>query len=346
MTDERADATPNEDPANPEVPPVGDETQPVATPSDVPVETERTATGSPTISDESAQTRPTVDEQPTHKMARDAADEDTQITHVAEHPEAVPVTPQQAQADKFFDDHTDPAHATPYPEAVPTTPYYGAPAQHAYEPQPGHPSQPGYPPYTSAPSQPGGQTPARKRRGALVGMIIVAIVAFLLGGGSVLAYTSIQANAQAQALVQAQALSHTQIQDVLQKYCDGVKTANAQEIYDTLSSDAKTHSSLNDIQRIFDGLNSLNALDPNSSIKLSDCTSSNIKLSDKLATATVAVTISSTFNGQTTSTATPSLVSLVPEQNQWKIDFSGLTQPQVSPNFSGGGIQPTPTPSN
>jgi hypothetical protein len=47
------------------------------------------------------------------------------------------------------------------------------------------------------------------------------------------------------------------------------------------------------------------------------------------------------FENQTTTITSPMLVSLVLENNQWKIDFSNFAQPQPTINLPGF-LTPTP----
>lgn len=189
--------------------------------------------------------------------------------------------------------------------------------------------------YTPQPGQafPIQQATTLPKRSPLLWLILVAIIAFVLGGSSVFAYSAIRTQAQIPSP-----------NGTLQKYCDGVKAANAQEIYDTLSQHAKVNISLADIQRTFDAFNFANTVSPDTSIKYGDCTISDIHTSDALAVATVTLSLNLTFQGQTTSLPIASLVSLVQENNQWKVDFSNLTQPQSGLNFPG--LPATPTPSS
>jgi hypothetical protein len=166
------------------------------------------------------------------------------------------------------------------------------------------------------PGQPGGSASATKRRHTFLWIMLVALVILLIGGGSVFAYVASQANAPAP-------------NSTLQTYCQGVKTGNAQQIYNLLSQQAKTHTSLDDLTHTFSALNQLSSL----GMKYSDCTFSNVRVSGSLAVATVSLTLSMTLQGQTMSIATPSLVSLVLENGQWKIDFSTITQPQPNINL-------------
>lgn len=269
------------------------------------------------------------DEMDTLTVAPAVADEVTQVTPgtiVAEaellNPAEPQAAPQPAPAQDFeqFGAQTDSIAATPYPASTPVTPQSGAPAfyaQSAYAPQPG---------------QPLALAPATRKRRPLLLIAIVAIVAFLLGSGSVFAYTSVQSQLSSP-------------NSTLQTYCHGVKTANAQEVYDTLSQQARVHTSLDDIRRTFSAFDLLSSLGTDTSMKFGNCTVSNIHVSGSLAVATITMRLDMTFQGQTTSIDSPSLVSLVLENNQWKIDFSSLAQP--APNISGSlfpGGMPTPPP--
>lgn len=325
-----------------------------ATPTQIPAVSEPVADDMPTTaippleSTEATQTmltEATVDEMATVTMTPNVPTATSQVAPMTDLTQVAPTTPQPTQAYEQFGLPTGPAQATPYsgmvaqpPQANNQTlftqntsmpPYTDNTANAAYTLQPGQPF----------PAQPPVQAATPRKRSPLLWMILIALIAFLLGGGSVFAYSAVQAQAQAQAQAQIPSPNVT-----LHKFCDGVKTANAQEIYDTLSQQAKTHTSLDDIQRVFDSFNFLNASSSDTSIKFGNCTVSNLRVSGSLAVATITTSFDMTLQGQSTSIASPSLASLVLEDQQWKIDFSTLTQPQ--PSLTGPSLFLTPTPSS
>lgn len=149
--------------------------------------------------------------------------------------------------------------------------------------------------------------PKKRRYGLWIALIVVLVL--LLAGGSTLTFALTQ--------------SHPTPDSTIQTYCHGVKTSNAQEVYNTLSQQARAKTSLADIQRMFQSLGELSSL----GISYSDCTFSDVHVSGSLAIATVTLTLTMNSEGTSLSVPSASLVSLVLEDNQWKIDFSNLTQP-------------------
>lgn len=332
MDDETTPSASNEEPTptrTPEVAVAAEDNLPSAvTPTEIATEATQTMI-----------TETTPDEMATVTIIPDISAEPTQVAPVA----AVPTAYQSPQAYEQFGTPTQPTHVATYPNMVTLPPQsssqvltnapqsanlasYTNPDIYklntAYIPQPGQPS------FAPAPVQ----ASMPRKRGTLVWMILIALVAFLLGNGSVLAYMAIQ---------QAQ-ISSPNV--TLHKYCDGVNTANAQEIYDTLSQQEKQNVSMADIQRTFDAFNFLNSSSSTSSIKFGNCVASNIHISGSLAVATVTISLEMTLQGQTTSLASPTLVSLVLEDQQWKVDFSNLTQSQ--PDLNVPGLPSTPGSSN
>lgn len=292
----------------------------------------------PTPTEIPAVAEPSNDEMPTQTITPNVPAEAVQVAPVAHFVAGVSTPPQPTQTYEQFGTPTVPTQVTPSSEMIApqlsaqdryaqnvTTPPYANPALYTqnapYVPQPGQPFL----------AQPTAPATVPTKRSPLLWLVLIALIAFLLGGGSVFAYT----------VVQAQTPSPT---PTLQKYCDGVKTANAQEIYDTLSQQAKAHASLDDVQRTFDAINFLNSLSTDTSIKYGDCTSSNLRISGTLAVATVTLSLDMTSQGQTSTIASPTLVSLVLENQQWKVDFSNLAQPQ--PDLNQPSLFPTPTPSS
>lgn len=331
MDDEMTQSNPNEEATPTQIPAVSG---PVA--DDMP-----TTAITPLEATEATQTmltEATVDEMATVTITPNVPTATPQTAPVADLAEILPTTPQPMQTYEQFGMLTEPAQMTPYPGIVAQPPQANNQAQFTQ-----NASVPLYADYTAnasyalQPSQPFSAQPTAQaatpsKRSPLLWMLLIALVAFLLGGGSVFAY-------QALALAQIPSPNGT-----LHKFCDGVNTANAQEIYDTLSQQAKTHTSLDDIQRVFDAFNFLNASSNGTSIKFGNCTTSNLRVSGPLAVATVTLSLDMTLQGQTTSIGTPSLVSLVLENQQWKIDFSSLTQPL--PSLTAPNLFPTPTPSS
>lgn len=271
--------------------------------------------------DVSAGDRPTVSSLPSAEAAPAGAFVPT-----------IQATPQIAPAPVYeqFGAASETVQPFPYAAIGPVTPA-GAQiqsqatalsAQGTFAPYPGQPGQF----YANQPGQPGAQVFARKRR-PLLWVAVALIVIILFGGSAALTY----------ALTQPQTAAPNA---TLQTYCQAIKNADAQGMYNLLSQQAKTHTSLDDLQRTFNSFDTLSSL----GMKISDCTFSDLRVSGSLAVATISLTLSMTFEGQTTTITTPNLVSLVQENNQWKIDFSNFAQPQ--PNINLPGLQLTNVSSN
>src|SRR5260370_22162310 len=122
------------------------------------------------------------------------------------------------------------------------------------------PQQPGFAPY---PAQP----PRKSRTGLWVGIIAIVL---LLGAGSGVAYFVIQGQGSPTA--------------TLQKFCDGYKNLNAQEVYDTLSTGLKAqpNNSEADIQKGF-------GLAQTTGAKISDCAVSNVHQNGSTSTTTITI---------------------------------------------------------
>ena len=194
-----------------------------------------------------------------------------------------------------------------YPQTVAYAPQYAQPGnpQDMYQQPPGSlPLQPG---------QPGLSAPPRKRY-TWLWVLLVAVVGFLLSGGIALA------------IVANLGPGNTPTQ-ALQHYCDGYMTANAQEVYDTLSTPSKAKNSLADIQESIDQLKNFSGL-----AKLTACTVSDVQQNSSGATGTVTLTEKVTFGNL--SVSVPIVMGLVLENNMWKIDVF-----QTHSNF----LFPTPS---
>ena len=141
-------------------------------------------------------------------------------------------------------------------------------------------AQPGYPqdiyqqPSGSLPLQPGqpGLAVPPRKRCTWLWVALVIVVGFLVSGGV------------AFAIVANLGPGNTPTQ-ALQHYCDGYMTANAQEVYDTLSTASKAKNGLADIQESVDQLKNFSGL-----AKLTACTVSDVQQSSSGATGTVTLT--------------------------------------------------------
>lgn len=324
MTDETTVTPPAEEPggtASPEapkpaiagpptsmIPPTDDEATRTHTPPDefataLDAQTDDEATRTSAPADESALA---TDAQATRADATPVAPGEA-----ASSSSTAPVSPEVPPMQSY--EHFGALQPPAYPGVVPTA----LPFQGGYAPYPGQPGLPGqfYPGPPAA--------PVKKRRTILwVALVILALLLF--GGTATLTY----------AFTRPQAPSPNA---TLRAYCQAVKAGDARGIYNLLSQQARVHTSLDDLQNTFDALNQLGSL----GIKYSACTFNDVRVSGSLAVATISLTISMSFESQTATITSPTLVSLVLENNQWKIDFSNFAQPQPKINLPGF-LTPTP----
>jgi hypothetical protein len=261
---------------------------------------------------------PVETDEATQTMATEVSSDDLSTVTTMPSAEAAPAASASAPAPVYEQSGapTEAAQPVSYPGTTPVTPT-GAPTptgnlaafpvQGTFAPYSAQPGQF----YTGQPGQPGTPVPVVKRRRRVVLWVaIVVIVILLCAGSSTLTYALTQPHSPAP-------------NPVLSAYCQAVKSGDAQGIYNLLSQQAKVHTSLDDLQRTFEEFNTLSTL----GMKYSDCAFNNIHVSGALAVATVSLTLSMSFEGQTTTITSPTLVSLVLENNQWKIDFSNFAQP-------------------
>lgn len=196
-----------------------------------------------------------------------------------------------------------------YPQSPAAFGNVNAPGQAPYTPSPsGYPQpQPGYPqtPSVYPQSQPGypqpgtfgqpGYPPERKSRTGLW-VTLVLILLLLVGTGGTFAYFQLRSTPQ----------------KTLAAYCDGWKTNNAQELYDTLSSDQQAKTSVSKIQRAL-GLVTLVG-------GIKDCTVNSVTENGSTATGNVTIVPNRGPAGNVN-------LSLVNENGTWKIADSGNRLP-------------------
>jgi hypothetical protein len=154
--------------------------------------------------------------------------------------------------------------------------------------------------------------------------LLLAVVVFVLGSGTALA------------VVVSQQPGNTPTQ-VLQNYCDGYKTSNAQEIYDSLSTASRKATSLRKIQQGFDVLKLFG-----NTAHISDCTISNVQQQETTASGDVKMTVDVLSGNFSFSTEVRVTMGLVLEDNSWKVDTQQTRliapTPQTTP-----GLLLTPT---
>ena len=182
-----------------------------------------------------------------------------------------------------------------YPAAAPDYPNYGPPQQPYVPPaQPGQYSQPGQTDITAP-----GRTvkPARKSRlGLWIALILVALIIIIAAAG---AYYFVNRSTPTK---------------TLQAYCDAIKTNNAQEAYNQLSSRVKSQTTQQEFTTSFNNAERLLNLPLVGGI--SDCTVSNVQENGSSATGSIVITVK---NG---SRSTPVEASLLNENGTWKINNS------------------------
>jgi pSer/pThr/pTyr-binding forkhead associated (FHA) protein len=180
-----------------------------------------------------------------------------------------------------------------YPAPAPNYPNYDSPQQPYVPPvQAGQYGQPGQSDIT-APGRP--VQPARKSRlGLWIALIIVALL-IIAGGIGAFIYSNRSTPTK-----------------TLQAYCDAIKTNNAQEAYNQLSSRVQSQTTQ---QQFTTNFNTAERL-LNSSLVggISDCTASNVQENGSSATGTVVITVK---NGSKPISSTESLVN---ENGTWKIN--------------------------
>ncbi len=197
------------------------------------------------------------------------------------------------------------------------------PQSHLYQGTAPDTAQPGAPAvlytqsgYASPPAQPGVPMSAPKQRSKLPLIAIVALVVLLLGAGSAFAYVTIQANASTPA-------------KTLQQFCDGLKTQNAQEVYNTFSAEEKAKTSLSQLQQAFDELKNLNL------VKFTACTVGEVQQNDTTAVGQITITTRVTLLGISTDTSVTVPGHLVLENGTWKVnsDPTHISNGTFQPNF-------------
>jgi len=193
-------------------------------------------------------------------------------------------------------------------------------AQGAYAQYPDLTPQPGMP-------YPGAPIPVAKKRRPLLWAIIVIVVVLLVGGGT--AFAIVARNTPTNTPTQA-----------LQQFCHGYQTLNAHEVYGTLSTKARANASEAQLQQAFDLLKGMSNL-----VKISDCTVGSVQQNGSTASSTITITATVSLLGTSTSSSNSLPMSLVLENNTWKIDTSSTAAPNFTmPTFPSG--IPTPTPAN
>jgi len=188
-----------------------------------------------------------------------------------------------------------PAPVYPQPQAN-----YPQPPPAYPQPQPGYPlPQPGYPQPQGYPQQPGGfgqpgyQQPQKKSRaGCWVAVIIILLLLVGGGVGGYYIYNKV-INTPAKTLA---------------AYCDGLKTGNAQELYNTEAAAEQQKDSVSQIQKALAVFALVGGV--------KDCTYTNIQENGSTATATMTITFG---EGQPTS----GTVHLISENGSWKLVDGG-----------------------
>lgn len=317
MTDDVTGMPPNEEPAKsaaePQLPALDEMPTMIVTPP-APGEAPQPTPAEATLDDMSTVTiAPDVAAEATHAMPADV---------LPSFSPTVQATPQATPAPTYeqFGDMTEAVQPAFYPGTTPAAaqPQYDDPAayyaQGQYAP---YPAQPGMPlPGQFLPSQPGAPVPVVKKRHTVLWATVALIAVLLIGGGTVFAYATIQANASTPT-------------KTLQQYCHGFMTQNAQEVYDTYSAASKEGHSLSDVQQGFDLFKSFGSY-----MKIASCTVSDVQQNGSTASGKINVVMSMSLGDPSVSVTLPLTMELVLENNVWKIDISGTKIPNIQvPNL-------------
>ena len=188
----------------------------------------------------------------------------------------------------------------PAPNAFGQPGYPGYPApQTPYQPnQPGAPGnypQPAYPAQGQPGFVPGSQPPRSNRVGIWIIVIVAAVI--LLSGGGIAVFAIVQAQNSPTA--------------TLQRFCDGLTHLNAEEVYNTLSTQYQQTVTLTILQRSFDDAR-------NTGGAIESCVVDSVQQDG--ATASATITVVSKDNRDTPSQSSTSSVELTQENGQWKIN--------------------------
>lgn len=261
-----------------------------------------------TVVDDEA-TLPAAEKLPTAQLPPPTADADvTQITPAQGFAVAptVQAAPQPAQAYEQFNAGTEAVQATPYADVAPSfnmetptatpAPFYADPSLYMHYPaQPGMLAQPGMP----IPPVP----PTARRSRPLLWVILAVVLVLLVSGGAALA------------LIASRTPTNTPTQ-VLQHFCHGFTTYNAKEVYNTFSAAQQAKTSVAQIQQSFDEIKSLSSF---AKITLT-CVVSDVQQNGSTGSGKVTITESVSVLGTSTSIPMAVSLSLILENNTWKID--------------------------
>jgi flagellar basal body-associated protein FliL len=144
--------------------------------------------------------------------------------------------------------------------------------------------------------------PRKSRTGVWIAILIVIVL--LIGGGSSGAYFFIR--------------YQNSPTGTLQKFCDGLKNLNAQEVSNTFSRKVQSYvSSQVRMQDLF-------TTDKANHVTFESCTVSNVKQNGSTATGKITLTIS-LLNGKLGTYSSSRTEDLVQENGQWKINNNDST---------------------
>ncbi|HEY0755283.1 MAG TPA: hypothetical protein VGD98_15090 [Ktedonobacteraceae bacterium] len=138
--------------------------------------------------------------------------------------------------------------------------------------------------------------------------LLVAAMLFLLGNSTALAATAPPRPQPTNTPAQ-----------VLQQYCDGYKTQNAQQIYNTISSVSQKRTSLTKIQESFNIFTQVYG-----DVKIDTCTTRNIQQKNSNATGNIKAIVDVSKYGFSSSFPLEYSMGLVLENGAWKIDISQM----------------------
>ncbi len=249
-----------------------------------------------------------ADEATVRANAADFANPGYSPTVAVTPPSTVPDYNQPAQPDYMNYQQSAPPAYSGYQQPAPAAPNYPQAEQPGYNQPPQAYPTPSYsqqPPWPGAPGQfgiptaPAAARPKRRRTGLVIGIIVLLLL--VVGGGSLYFF-----------------VLRSTPEKTLSAVCTAYTTSDAQGLFNQLSSNAQSKTSVAQLTRQFQTVNS----PPINGIKT--CTFNNVQESGSNATADVMFTFG---NAALNSLVKPVKVGLVDENGTWKVGSTAQATP-------------------